>query len=310
MGKFSLATYAVRVREKRTTSLLPLDGFGPGYDLFQIFDDYLSGLTVRLSHSSAERRLIRVSTLSRDKGKREIEGIIETGEYGFESDFFDVKEQKASYRRKISDAEMLPFYFLLSLPKGRDEGLLVLQRFRNFGIRKVLLEDFLRFFTELNTDYVVNMSPLIPEAVIKSWIDQGKVSTIKFVQFQVKSDIADAFDINNHEEVSSELTFHARRGSGVGVLSGLSERYFGRKIQNRVVEIRGGNYEFDTVKLEVQIGNSKRTVDVLHPGRARAFHDITDEVELDKSGHPKLASLSEQAHRLLGDHFAGLGLKE
>ncbi len=305
MSTFSLAIYTVRVRPKRSAGSLPIHQFAPGRDLLEIVSAYISSLRVRISHDVKQRKLIRVTSVSREKGARSIDGIIETGEYGYEADLYDVSAEKISYNKTVNEAEMIPFYFLFSLPAGVDEGILILQRFKNFGIRKVLLDDFERHFRSLNLDFVVDFSPLVPEAVVRGWVRDGKIRTVKLVSFKLSSDLAKAFDIKNHEEVYSELVVRVKH-KGSNAFSGLANRFLGRRGQQRLIELRETKYDYDDLKLEVDLGNGHRTVNVTRGGNPRAIYDITDGVVVEKSGHPSFESIRQQALTLLRDASEGL----
>ncbi len=136
MPRFFLSSYTVRLANKTTGQILPLDNFDQGTDFLRIFDQYFAYLKQRYSHDRSSQKLIRVVQHARDF--RSIRGITETGEYGYESDLYDIKSAAVSHHRTTHEAEMLPFYVSINIPKRSDVGVLLLQRFGQFGIRKNL----------------------------------------------------------------------------------------------------------------------------------------------------------------------------
>jgi hypothetical protein len=52
-------------------------------------------------------------------------GTIETGAYGFDRELVNKSTGKTVYRRKAVDAEMMPFYFCISMPLRTISGWLL-----------------------------------------------------------------------------------------------------------------------------------------------------------------------------------------
>ena len=159
MTRFSLSSYTIRVKNEAKKSYERIDNLNGGTDLFNILNDYLSNRKANLAHDRKHKKLLGVDKIiSKD---RLLNGIIETGDYGYESNLKNIDLGSISHKRKINEAEMLPFYYLMHLPKNNDEGIVILQRFKQFGIRKHLLDDFRDYFTSkyssllLQKEYVV-----------------------------------------------------------------------------------------------------------------------------------------------------------
>jgi len=169
MAKFSLSSYTIRVKDKTNNSYVPIDLFDGKDDLFNIINSYLSDPSTNSSLNSKQRKLLSVSKIfSKD---RALNGIIETGEYGYESKMYNIKTDSTSYNRQTHDAEMLPFYFLINLPKNTDEGVLILQRFKQFGIRKHFLEVLNTNFSLKYPSFRIEINPLVPEYLMLVSID-------------------------------------------------------------------------------------------------------------------------------------------
>ena len=143
MPSFSLGCYTVRVIDKSTEEILPLGGFVHGSDLMTVFHQYLQARVADYSIDHERQKLWRV--LQPNVTNSTANGIVETGEYGYTADLYNVDTETVSYQRIGSDAEMMPFYFLTHLPAHRNEGVLLLQRRSNLGIRTIFLKDFADF---------------------------------------------------------------------------------------------------------------------------------------------------------------------
>ena len=178
-----LSSYTVRLRQKRTDTYLCLSSFLNNQDLLSIVDRYFgdrAGPIPQDVHPQSGK-MLRVTQYA--PRHRQIHGIIETGEYGYESTLFDVNTNSVSYLRSTTDAEMLPFYFLINIPSQLDEGILLLQRTGSHGIRDVLLQDFTEYFKMMFPNIVVEAKPIGPRgcctSIPASWpYQEGEVCSI------------------------------------------------------------------------------------------------------------------------------------
>lgn len=299
MAKFSLASYTLRIKDRVSKRYIPLDNFDKGNDLFDILNLYLDKLENKCSHDREHKRLLRVSDLN--SNDRIINGIIETGEYGYEATLFDTINSSVSYERKNYEAEFLPFYFLIEIPKKFDEGIIMLQRFKQYGIRKILLDRFNRFFNSLHPNFAIEINPLIPEGLVTQYLDEGRITKIRFIKFSIPEDLADFYNAQDHleKEGYTELVICARRNRSIPILSPIREYLEKKRKLKGVIEIQG--FKYDNVKIEVEIGKNHRTIDLGNLDRIRPYFDITDEVRVSESGHPSFDSINNIAKSLLKD---------
>ncbi len=219
MSSFSLASYTIRVKEQTTHSNIRINKLRDGGDVFETFKAYLTGLKRISSHNAVEQKLLRVSKLS--ISGRTLKGIIETGEYGYESDLYDVDNDVVSHRRKTKEAEMLPFYFVISMPPDVNEGIIILQRFRQFGIRKTLLQDFSQYFNTAHPSYRIEINPLTYENLLKEYLDGGQIKAIRLIKFVMPRDIATAFELQDHleDEAYMEIVVKSRRNKSLPIIA-------------------------------------------------------------------------------------------
>lgn len=306
MTRFSLASYSIRVKDKKRNSYVPrIDNFAGGADIFDIIDRYLNNLKNNLAHDHEHKKLMRVIRLN--SNQRILNSIIETGEYGYESNLCDINNGSVSHKRQIHEAEMMPFYFLISLPRNVDEGIIILQRFKQFGIRKILLEDFNNYFTSQCPNFSIETNPLIPEQLVSQYLHDGRITKIRFIRFNIPKDIADAYDTQDHVEEGgyTELIASAKRNKYLPIFGRIQEFLNGNRELRRIIELQ--NFEYDTVKVEVEINKNHRTIDLANLHKIRAYYDITEEVLISDSGHPSFDSIDNVAMRLLKDLSEAMG---
>lgn len=299
MARFSLSSYTIRVKDEAKKSYEQIDNLNGGTDLLNILNDYLSNRKVNLAHDRKHKKLLGVEKLiSMD---RLLNGIIETGDYGYESNLKNIDRGSISYKRKIDEAEMLPFYYLIHLPKNNDEGIVILQRFKQFGIRKHLLDDFTEYFTSKYPNLNIEINPLVPETLIQQSFYNGRIIKIRFIKFEIPKEIEDAYDNPNHKEIEgqTELSVSVKRNDNLPILNPILEYLKGNRALNKIVELQDFNYE--DIKVELMVNKTHRTISLTNLNKVRAYYDITDKVKEDKGGHPSFESIDKIARELLKD---------
>jgi hypothetical protein len=276
-----------------------LDDCCGGKDVLEFFKAHLTALRKAFAHDEENKKLLRVSEYK--ERDRMLEGIIETGEYGYESNLYDLKERRVSYNRRAYEAEMLPFYFLLHIPTGADEGILVLQRFKQYGIRKIFAEAFRAFFDEKCPDCRVAISPLVPEELVKQLVRKGRITKIRFVRFGIPDDLADAYDKGGQVEEGGrlELVVAAKRKGHIPIRHRLDQFLGNRRELTKLVELQ--HFDYENVKLEVSFEGTHRTVDLSNLHRLRAYYDVSSRVTFGSGGHPTFESVSGLGLDLLHD---------
>jgi hypothetical protein len=302
MSSFSLASYTIRVKEQVTHSNVRINDLRDGGDVFVTFREYLRELRRSSSHNALSQRLMRVSRLN--VNGRILRGIIETGEYGYESELYDVNTDAVAHRRSNTEAEMLPFYFLISLPTNVNEGIIILQRFRQYGIRKVLLGDFGRHFNLQHPNYRVEFNPLTYENLLNEYLDGGQLKALRLIKFDMPTDIATAFEMQDHveEEAYVELVVKSRKNRELPVLRKIKEamrrqRHLEIDEWNKLIEIP--EFDYNVIKAELEINGKRKVIDLTNPYRLRSYYDITDDVQEAENGHPVFASIDGLAVELL-----------
>ena len=308
MPTISLAPYTIRVRRRKEKDFLPLGQLDVGYDAFDLFQRFFDVLKTRLDRTS--KTLFRRIRFERYPRNRVLEGILETGEYGYEAMLVDVDvdPNKITHRRRVTEAELLPFYFRLDIPRRANQGYLILQRFGSLGIKAALEEALARFFSR--TPYIVEINPLVPEQVIEKWIRPTNVRRLRLVSFELPKTIDEAFQLGDSKEVYAELVIRPKKGHKFP-LPGWLKRRGGegfielKDAQKEIKKLRhdlDGIFPLDTLKFEVSVAGKTRTVDVTDPGNLVAYHDVTAAVQpLDKNGHPAWDKIREEARNLAKD---------
>ena len=218
MARYSLAGYIIRAKINGQYAQLGSVNIGSSIiDIFIIFQNYFNSRISSPSHDPTGRKLLRATHF--EQRDRQLFGIIETGEYGYESELYNVGTGNISYKRRIEDAEMLPFYFMIYLPQHANEGILLLQRFKQFGIRTIFEKDVNRYIKDLSYPLKLEINPLVPRQLVEKYL-KGRIVKLRFIRFGWPSDITDAYDRQGHyeEEGYTELVISAKKRGNIPVL--------------------------------------------------------------------------------------------
>jgi hypothetical protein len=211
MRSIALAPYGVRVRPKYSQDAEVIDAFGGNNDLLQFFSEVLRKLKKEDEHDEVAKRVL--SLLKMSTSDRTISGIFEVGEYGSESTIRDVLERRIVHQKQITHADMMRFYFLISLPVGRTKGVLLMQKTGVHGIFTAVEKLLMRHMRERHDEFLLELSAMSSQGIFDRYVRHGDLRTIRLIRYQVPSDIAEKYAIG-HREVkgSAELVIRLRGG--------------------------------------------------------------------------------------------------
>lgn len=301
--KFSLSSYTIRIEHKpdkkqnngsQALPYLLLDNFVDGADLFDVFKEYLESLKSAPLFDQDQKTSLRVSTLNVQN--RIISGVIESGPCGITSKLIDIETNHLKYQRRLTDAEIMPFYFLISIPKHKNEGILFLERISNYGIRKILGNCFGKHFSKKYSSFYVVLNPLVLDRVVQQILYDGIIKKLRFVKYEIPTDRFDGVD-EGHQEIfgNVELIISANR---IPVLNRIKQLFNGNLTVKNLFELRDVNFEYDTIKVEVDINGSRRVINLGDWQKVRNYIDISNRIKLDSDGHPNFDSIEHEALEL------------
>ncbi len=321
-ASISLSSYTLRVREKSTGKYILLDQINEEDDVLEILYSFLNHFLTNTANEDNTKKLFRVSQYQPTKNieigstkYRLISGIVKTGSYGYESDIVNKNGNTITHHRTVEEAELLPFYFLASIPLNKDEGIIILQSFKQYGIKKIFTENFDNYFRAERSEYKIEINDLIPEKLLEQLLERGNITKLKYISFEQPVDIADAVDTVDHKEnqnLKAELILSEKKGIISGVINSMKDRLPYKKGHKddplkKLIEIT--SFEYDTVKMEVSINGKYRNIDLCDLGNIRPTLNITDDVVFLGNGHPEFDSINQIAFDLFKELANGLGIE-
>jgi hypothetical protein len=305
MSVVGLAIYSIKVQKFLVDQPLIIDAFSDGVDLLSVFEDYFNLKSGNLKTIEQSNQVFRVRNSY--TAAREISGIIEKGNYGSETSIIDVTNGNDSYKKKVQDADMIPFYFLASLPKGSNIGIFGIQMVGVHGCKSEFEEDFLRYFHEFYPDFQITFHRLVTDQIIEKYLKRGIVKKIRLVNYIVPTDIADAYSTGlTSEEIETEFIISAKTKKSLKVKDNIRRILRGEIGVNQIVEIQEKHY--DSVKVVLSIGGSKNvTIDLSDTDTIKSRFDV-DNVIIGDDGNPQFQSIDKESKSLVKGFFDALNI--
>lgn len=152
-----------------------------------------------------------------------------------------------------------------------------------------------KFFRANHEKYLLRFPPVLTKEVLQTLRDEGTVEAIHIISYKLPQDKADALRIPR-EEASADYVLRTK-ASNKRILSGLKDKMLAGG-NFRIAELEEIQPGYDTVKIEVELGGQKRTVDLAKP-KLRTVFDLSDRIRPQANGHPSFESMSSEARSIL-----------
>lgn len=305
MNSIGVSLYSIALAKRNSQKYLDLGSFENGKDLFKELGVILKAVAKKPLDVTGSSRKIRI--VSAKEVKRSVDGLLEIGHFGYGSSLRDVKTGNENYRRKISDAEMIPLYYCMWIPKSGTRGVLALQYFGEVGAKSCFQELLTSRFEKKYKDYSLRIRKLVSEAVIRKALEKAPIAKLRFIQHGVAKDIADAYAGNRLDPKTAHVELVIKVKKTVSIGQGARDRIMqvlqGKRKLDSVLELDG--FEYQELKAEVELAGRIRTIRIGKPDGMTSKIDVTDSVEVDADGHPKKASITKVCAGLIAD-FAKL----
>jgi hypothetical protein len=205
----------VRIRRQREKEFDQLDCFGDNdNDLLDVVQGVLAILKGKADNDKEAQQVMEVADLQ--PSGRQVYGIINTGAYGLTGDVQDVRTNTLAYKQREYHAVMMPFYFHFDLPKGKDKGILALQRTGMFSIHSVLSGFLTKEIKKQFPDLVLALNLVATKEVIEQYVGKdSELTEIHFLRHELSPDIADAIRKSGSPAQEGSLDFVIKLRGGI-----------------------------------------------------------------------------------------------
>ncbi|ELC8348208.1 hypothetical protein AB8J26_001926 [Clostridium perfringens] len=308
MNNISLVLYVIRIREfenEKWGQYYNLDNI-EGKTFTEIFEDYCNSRNL-ISCNKGIQKAVSIKMI--EIQNEMFSGLIECGNYGYCSEIKSIKTSETTHLKTNDEVEMIPFFFGGKIPKDSYKGLIALEKFKTFGCKTVLENDLNKFFSESDFKFRITLHPILPEKVAKQYLRRGNICKVRLVKHSVPKSIEDAYSDKYKlgEFGEFEYVIKPKRNKTLSFKSEIDKYLNNQKSIRQVIEVQG--LEYDNVKVEIEIGDKKRTISLNHIDKLTGDIDISEEVEFDTSGHPKYISILNIANDIIREYIEVIDYK-
>ncbi len=295
MAAYKLIPYLIKIkkpakgRKKSEDDYYDLDNI-QGIDLFDCLLQNLNVLLpgTRIATLPKFCETLTVSSLNSDKKDRTIYGTIQCGEYGLELDGIDMNTGKFIQSfRKTSIAELIPYFFMFHLnAKYKKYGLLILQTFRNYGIKSIF-SYFLREYVpncikgNPGSEIGMEMIPILKKDVVEK-LDKGRILQFRLIRHDLPKNCGDKYMLGQPHEIIEERVFKVKRTKSLRLRMNDLKKLLGN-LETDFYTIDGIDY--DEIKFIIENENQKRETfsTTKKEVKIKEFREISfSESDLDK----------------------------
>ncbi len=310
MTTISLAYFLVTITDNAENRLF-LGDFSQSKSLLDILTDYMKERTHEPLVDAGKNKVLHVEQINTNHATAK--GIINMGQYGQSAELMDVTSINKTYSQSPNEAAMTPHYFQAYLPPGSDHGILILQKNSGKGAQGILFHDFNTYSKNYQPNGTLNFKTLIPLDYIDYLRKEGRMTKITFLKKELHHDIQSKFQSTFHNAQSrltgsAELTYKPQRSGlfphalyewGLSLLKDQTQK-------DRMATVIG--QEYNEVKLEIEIGGRKKTVNIDRFDTLKTDLDITEKLCKNNEGHPEFDSIDTLATELLTGILEDLGV--
>ena len=250
---------------------------------------------------------IKKDTLKIELTNNNFSGIIESGEYGSESEIVSSITKEIRFKKNKEDIDIKPFYFLIWLPKIENinnVGFFILQRTGNDGINTIFKDRLSNYFTSKNELYKVEFSNYIPNDLAKEYLSKGKIKEFKIRSYSLPSDLADKLGLKDYKEDISKFEikiFTKKEGFNFNLNNKLKN--FINNTNSKFFDIQDwgidGNH---SESIKIKVGDNIRTINLADSLKIRPYYNISNDNLIDvETGHPIFKEIDKLAKKLIND---------
>lgn len=207
-------------------------------------------------------RIVRVSNVTSDTGKRDIGFFVHQGSYGTKSEIVSSKSLSKTYDKLHDEGDAFAHFMYMKLPAKGVRGFIVFHMIGNIGVKSWFRHYFETYIQSLMTHCGVILRPLASEEVLNKWLKDAEVKAIRIAHFE-PSNAGDPSDYLSDETIEKTLILR-KPGGNFGKLRTL---FNNTKRREKIVALSDSTC-------------SGATAEVVWNGRARS-------VSLDTSKNPK-----------------------
>lgn len=311
--KISLVIYGLSVLDD-TDKRQNLNNMINDISLISAIKAYVEKNKEKYSNNSEKESIfqfeqIESEVICNDKGQEEFEvvyGRVKTGEYGIESELIDIRNGDI-YKRRVEQADMMPFGFCIAIPKGEiTNAVILLQTTGVYGMKLSLQDHLQKCLVELNPSFRISFRTIAPKEYVDRYFYQGTLKKIRMIRYEIPRETAERIGMNyGVKQTKEERIIHKPIGFMERNKKKFQEWRAGQRSYTDIVEFDG--YEYDDLKLEFYLDGTNKTFNLKNMESLVVNEDITKKVP-QSGGHPVFSSLVPIMKKTAKEYLVGMGL--
>lgn len=300
-GRIKLETHEIiikrrYVRNAPSLNLWNIDGEGLTFNT--IFENYLTWLDTRpgIGDDSTKKAFAfdgTHATILQDGQMKT--GRFSYGEFGRNTEIVDVISKEVKHNKRRNEAEITPLFFLTYTPRGRRQGLIILERFGNIAMYSQFEKTFTTFIGIHYNDFSVQITSLIPIRILRNFIMHGVMEELTLHKKFLPSDPTDVLIAGGLDTSPDKMVLRLLGKNMVSreqLLRWLEDRH-AQYVIPELIPIGFDGSHNTTVKMKVH--GSPKEIDFGDQGNIRPYIDIHSDDLVDFNGITKFEEIKNIA---------------
>lgn len=331
MPNVSVALYSIRIYDSKMNEDIFVEDNDYNISLSKIIKNYFSTMASKSRVYNKIQSLVMIDQIL-ENDKKYISGIMKTGDYGYEEEFYKISDNENTEQDIEGDtlidqklqkkftkpkdmAGVLPFVFTFYLVNNGGKKLYVaLERFGIYGIKTKIERELNKFLKQEYPEYKnlrITLNDLIPEKVIASYYNDEGISNLKFTRYNLPVDIAEKVRSHGADPKDFEMEFIIKpRKKGIRLPMFKSiQNFFSNKNKNihNILEFKKNKeLEYDKIGATLMVNGRPREIDFSNFLKFKAYEII--EIDKSETGHPNPNELLEKMKEKLDEAIKNIEL--
>jgi hypothetical protein len=230
---------------------------------------------------------------------------IEAGEIGVRSSLRNLEDDADRYERTQHHAENVQVFVLCKAEPRRKLGYFVVHVPHGRGIKGVLSTALVDRFRQEHDEFSLRIDTAVPADVIRQTIENGRIHEVRFIKRRPERSEFDRLGEYLADPREGRLETMIAGNQNVGLIKRNFERWINREADAQAL-LTFDSKQYDALKVEVIVGNRRRTIDVTQQSIGRVLYDVTEELNYE-DGRPTSATMLPEALDLVADLEASTG---
>ncbi|PUB33420.1 hypothetical protein C8J95_10311 [Elizabethkingia sp. YR214] len=301
---YKVSTYKFSIQNKNGENF-PLGNLPGNIDFLNLFEEFCQDIitnTKKFNENGRDKSLTLREPQKTINDERFICGRFDAGTTGDPVNINNPETNVTNYSVTSDELQARILNFYIQIPRGNNEGFLILQRKSTHSIKKGFEDCFNSFLMrkgfEGENKIRIKLSPAPNFKLMERMMEYGDLKEINLVKNSVATNFQDYFDgIGSFGGVSIQQLKFDKKIAKAAYKPVLYDLYRGKYKENEQIEINGHMY--DEITFTLYLDKTTKTFYVKDKSKIRSEIDITSMIGEDLYGEIPLNQFVEIAKKLI-----------